>query len=159
MDFCNYIPVQISAMDESLEMEVSVAECGGTANSAKQDNNAVFEKVLIVCNNAPATPNAKSTLKAKATPSANATPNIKERITPEDFNGVSLFHLKIEDRNVVVNGKQVTRKTLVEIHGHNVKSIIVKLLRKVCSILKVSGYKNKSKDNMLVIMGQHKYNV
>ena len=60
---------------------------------------------------------------------------------------------------MVVDGKQVTRKTLVEIHGHNVKSITIKLLRKVCSILKVSGYKNKSKDNMLAIMGQHKYNV
>ena len=47
VDFCNYIPVQISAMDELLEMEVSVAECGGTASSAEQDNDAVFEKVLI----------------------------------------------------------------------------------------------------------------
>ena len=60
---------------------------------------------------------------------------------------------------MVVNGKQVTRKTFVEIRGHNVKSITIMLLQKVFSILKVSGYKNKSKDNMLAIMGQHKYNV
>ena len=80
---------------------------------------------------AKATPSAKATPKAKATPSANATPNVKARITPEDFNGVSLSDLKIEDCNVVIDGKQVTQKTLVEIRGHNVKSITVKLLQKV----------------------------
>ena len=131
MDFCNYVPVQISTMDESLEMELLVADGSGTASAAKQIDDAAFEKVLIVCNNAPTTPNAKATPKTKATPSPNATPNVKARITPEDFNGVSLSDLKIEDCNVVIDGKQVTQKTLVEIRGHNVKSITVKLLQKV----------------------------
>ena len=108
MDFCNYMFVQILTMDESLEMEFAVADGGGTTSAADEDDNAAFEKVLIVCNNAPVTPIAKATLKAKAKLSANATPNVKARITPEDFNGVSLSDLKIEDCNVVVNGKQVT---------------------------------------------------
>ena len=93
MDFCNYIPVQILTMDKSLKMELTVADSSGTASAAKQIDDAAFEKVLIVCNNAPTTPNAKATPKTKATPSPNATPNVKARITPEDFDGVSLSAL------------------------------------------------------------------
>ena len=46
VDFCNYIPVQISTMDESLKMELTVADGGGTASAANQDDDAAFEKVL-----------------------------------------------------------------------------------------------------------------
>ena len=65
-------------MDESLEMELAVADGGGTASAVEQDDDAAFEKLWNVCVNAPTTPNATATPNAKATPSANATRSFYE---------------------------------------------------------------------------------
>ena len=81
--------VLATTMDESLEMELAVADGGVTANVVKEDDCATIEKYCHVRIIAP------TILNPKVVPNAKATPNVKAKLTSEDFDGVSLSDLKI----------------------------------------------------------------
>ncbi len=69
------------------------------------------------------------------------------------FDSLVLSDVDLEDTIDIVYGNEVKRKAAVRIKGHDVNKISVRMLRKVCSYLKVSGHKNKSKAETLVLIG------
>lgn len=74
----------------------------------------------------------------------------------DDFADVSLSDIEVEDVTTMVDGRSVFRKVAATIKGEPPRRVTAKALRKICAVLKVSGYKNKSKDEMLLLIGQHK---
>jgi hypothetical protein len=88
------------------------------------------------------------------------TPPLKKRnLEGGDLEGLQLADIEISDQSMMQNGKEITGKVAVAIKTFPVKLVSLKCLRKVCSLLKTSGYKNMTKDEVLMLIGKHKHNM
>ena len=82
----------------------------------------------------------------------------QRKLDEDEFKDVELSDIEIHDVAVVVDGEEVFQKSVKSIKGFDANRITVRHLRKICVILKVSGYKAKTKAETLMLIGQHKFN-
>lgn len=84
---------------------------------------------------------------------------IKTKLSAEYLENFQLPDIETEDETITIHGKDVTRQKIVTIEGVKVNKVTTKNLRKICSPLSVSGYKNKNKNEVLMLIAQQNHTV
>ena len=82
------------------------------------------------------------------------TNQMKVKVSIDDFEDVMLSDVVVEKKEVELKGNKGLCSIAVKIKGFDVKDITLDLLRRLCSRLKVSGYKNKSKVATLILIAK-----
>jgi hypothetical protein len=110
-------------------------------NPAIIESTSVAEAMMVPA--APVTP--VLSLQPANTPLSRATPPSKRpKLELQALEGLELADIETEDKTITLNGKEVTRKVAVTIKGYPVRLVPSNRLRKVCTLLKVTGYKKQN---------------
>ena len=100
----------------------------------------------------------KPPLKKQRSRGENKTPPKPNKPTDDDIEGLQLSDMVTGMKEVEVKGKPVKSHVVLKVGKFGSDAFTVIQLRKICSLLSIKGYKNKSKALTLVAMATHVHN-